>query len=155
MPATTKCRASNSPTALWGRGSSVNTIPAFADPLLFNPDIGDQSQIGPMQPPNIRRPQIRYTYLAGNGVSLSASVETTPPTTYTNLVGTQPQPRPAWPPSDSTDTGGITNYPSFNAGVAWDQPWGHLMALFDLPRTKSATPRIRPFWCPARTLLTI
>jgi hypothetical protein len=29
---------------------------------------------------------------------------------------------------DSTDAGGVTNYPSFNAGVAWSQPWGHLAA---------------------------
>src|SRR6185437_16822789 len=48
---------------------------AWADPLLFAPDIGDQNQIGPMQTVNIRRPQIRYTYLAGNGITLSGSVE--------------------------------------------------------------------------------
>jgi Porin subfamily len=95
----------------------------WADPLMFSPDIGDQSQIGPLQTRNIRRPQIRYTYLAGNGLSLSAALETN---TYTNLVGistTTVVPLA----EDSTDTGGITNYPSFNAGVAWSQPWGHLM----------------------------
>ena len=99
-------------------------ITAFTDPLLINPDIGDQNQVGPMQTRNIRRPQIRYTYLAGNGISLSASLETN---TYSNLVATSTT---AAPPvaEDSTDTGGITNYPSFNAGVAWSQPWGHLMA---------------------------
>ena len=36
---------------------------AWADPMLFAPDIGDQNQVGPMQTVNIRRPQIRYTYL--------------------------------------------------------------------------------------------
>jgi Porin subfamily len=99
-------------------------ISAWADPLMFNPDIGDQAQIGPLQTRNIRRPQIRYTYLAGNGLSLSASVETN---TYTNLVGSGSAAPMA---EDSTDTGGVTNYPSFNAGVAWSQPWGHLMARF-------------------------
>ena len=95
----------------------------FVDPLLINPDIGDQSQVGPLQTRNIRRPQIRYTYLAGNGLSLSASLETN---TYTNLTGTSTA--IATPLSeDSTDTGGITNYPSFNAGASWSQPWGHLM----------------------------
>jgi Porin subfamily len=98
-------------------------ISAWADPLQFNPDIGDQSQIGPLQTRNIRRPQIRYTYLAGNGLSLSASIETN---TYTNLVGISTT-TVVPVAEDSTDAGGITNYPSFNAGVAWSQPWGHLM----------------------------
>jgi len=97
---------------------------AWTDPLQINPDIGDQAQIGPLQTRNIRRPQIRYTYLAGGGLSLSASLETN---TYTNLTGNN-NTTTAPIAEDSTDTGGITNYPSFNAGVAWDQPWGHLMA---------------------------
>ncbi|HXS42732.1 MAG TPA: porin [Stellaceae bacterium] len=97
----------------------------FVDPLLINPDIGDQSQIGPLQTRNVRRPQIRYTYLAGNGLSLSASLETN---TYTNLVGTSATGSIGAPlHEDSTDTGGITNYPSFNVGASWSQPWGHLM----------------------------
>ena len=95
----------------------------FVDPLLINPDIGDQSQVGPLQTRNIRRPQIRYTYLAGNGLSISGSVETN---TYTNLVGTSTT-ISAPLHEDSTDTGGITNYPSINGGVSWSQPWGHLM----------------------------
>jgi len=97
---------------------------AWTDPLLINPDIGDQNQVGPLQTRNIRRPQIRYTYLVGNGLSLSGSLETN---TYTNLTGTNTTTTGPIV-EDSTDTGGITNYPSFNAGVAWDQPWGHLMA---------------------------
>ena len=48
---------------------------AWADPILFAPDIGDQNQVGPMQTVNIRRPQIRYTYLMGNGISMSGSLE--------------------------------------------------------------------------------
>ena len=48
---------------------------AWADPLLFAPDIGDQNQVGPLQTVNIRRPQIRYTYLVGNGISVSGSLE--------------------------------------------------------------------------------
>ncbi len=96
-------------------------ISAWTDPLMFNPDIGDQSQIGPLQTRNIRRPQVRYTYLAGNGLSLSASLETN---TYTNLVGSSSAVPLA---EDSTDTGGVTNYPSFNTGIGWSQPWGHLM----------------------------
>ncbi|MGH7036506.1 MAG: porin, partial [Stellaceae bacterium] len=47
--------------------------------------------------------------------------------TYTNLTGTNSLTTGPIA-EDSTDSSGITNYPSFNAGVAWDQPWGHLMA---------------------------
>ncbi len=48
---------------------------AWADPLLFAPDIGDQNQVARMTTVNIRRPQIRYTYLVGNGISVSGSLE--------------------------------------------------------------------------------
>jgi Porin subfamily len=103
-------------------------LSAYMDPLMFTPGIGDQSQIGILTTRNIRRPQIRYTYLAGNGLTLSAALETN---TYTNLVGLNTT--TVVPVAEnSTDTGGITNYPSFNAGVAWTQPWGHLMARFGL-----------------------
>jgi Porin subfamily len=100
-------------------------LSAWSDPLQFNPGIGDQNQVGPLQTANIRRPQIRYTYLAGNGFSLSASVESN---TYTNTYGNGTTTAiPAYS-VDNTDQGGITNYPSFNTGVAWNQPWGHLMS---------------------------
>jgi Porin subfamily len=123
---------------------------AWADPLLFNPDIGDQSQIGKMQTVNIRRPQIRYTYLAGNGITLSASLEsmntgaafctntatttcTGNPTLAAGAVGTDG--------SDNLDVGGahdggITQLPSFNTGIAWDQPWGHLMGRVGVGRSE-------------------
>lgn len=98
---------------------------AWADPLQINPDIGDQSQVGPMQTANIRRPQIRYTYLAGNGLSVSGSVEAN---TYGNQFNTAATTIAGSANSiDSTDQGGYTNWPSANAGVAFDQPWGHVM----------------------------
>ncbi|HEY3918346.1 MAG TPA: hypothetical protein VGL83_11165, partial [Stellaceae bacterium] len=40
--------------------------------------------------------------------------------------------------SDNTDVaaGGLTNLPSFNTGVAWDQPWGHLMGRVGVGRSE-------------------
>jgi hypothetical protein len=38
--------------------------------------------------------------------------------------------------SDNTDIGGVVNLPSFNTGVAWDQPWGHLMARVGVNRNE-------------------
>ncbi len=130
---------------------------AYADPLMTNPDIGDQSQVGPMQTVNIRRPQIRYTYLAGNGITLSASVEAMATgaeycasTTAGACTGAAVAPATiATDGSDNLDVGGsgdggVQELPSFNAGIAWDQPWGHLMARAGVGRSElrgtNATP---------------
>ncbi len=131
---------------------------AWADPILFAPDIGDQNQVGPLQTVNIRRPQIRYTYLMGNGISMSGSLEAMntgalwcsapASTTATTCVGTGTVAAAglASAGSDNTDLtgGGEVNLPTFNGGVAWDQPWGHLMGRFGVGRSElrnaSATP---------------
>jgi hypothetical protein len=48
--------------------------------------------------------------------------------------------------SDNTDVniGGLVNLPSFNTGIAWDQPWGHVMARVGVGRSEirnaTATP---------------
>jgi len=124
---------------------------------MVNPDIGDQSQVGPMQTVNIRRPQIRYTYLMGNGLTLSASVESmstgaeycaSPATNSTvaatsSCVGTATL-APSSIATDGSDdldiggngNGGIVNLPSFNTGIAWDQPWGHLMGRVGVGRSE-------------------
>jgi len=122
---------------------------AWADPLLFAPDIGDQNQVGPLQTVNIRRPQIRYTYLMGNGISLSGSLESmnsgaaycaAPTSAATTCVGTATAAPAAIAStgSDNTDVaaGGLTNLPSFNFGGAWDQPWGHLMGRVGVGRSE-------------------
>jgi len=123
---------------------------AWADPLQINPDIGDQAQVGPMQTVNIRRPQIRYTYLAGNGITLSASVEamntgaaycnSTTPGACTGSIGVAGA-SIATDGSDNLDVGGsgdggVMNLPSFNTGIAWDQPWGHVMARVGVGRSE-------------------
>jgi hypothetical protein len=120
---------------------------AWADPLLFAPDIGDQNQIGPMQTVNIRRPQIRYTYLAGNGISLSGSLESMntgavycQASGTTTCIGTSTAAAAALAStgSDNSDVaaGGLVNLPSFNFGAAWDQPWGHLMGRVGVGRSE-------------------
>jgi hypothetical protein len=120
---------------------------AWADPILFAPDIGDQNQVGPLQTVNIRRPQIRYTYLAGNGISLSGSLESMNSGAIycqaagtTTCIGTSTSGAAALASSasDNSDVaaGGLTNLPSFNFGAAWDQPWGHLMARAGVGRSE-------------------
>jgi hypothetical protein len=122
---------------------------AWADPLLTTPDIGDQNQVGPLQTVNIRRPQIRYTYLVGNGITLSGSLESmntgaaycaAPTSAATTCVGTATAAPAAITTtgSDNTDVpgGGLSDLPSFNTGVAWDQPWGHLMGRVGVGRSQ-------------------
>jgi hypothetical protein len=120
---------------------------AWADPLLFAPDIGDQNQIGPLQTANIRRPQIRYTYLAGNGITLSGSLESMASgavycqaTGTTTCIGTPTIAAAALVTTGSTNAdvanGGLVNLPSFNAGIAWDQPWGHVMTRVGVGRSE-------------------
>jgi len=120
---------------------------AWSDPLL-NPDqIGDPGfNPGLVTTANIRQSQIRYTYLAGNGLTLSASIEQTESgTMYVQRTtsgpvaatfasnGQQLTPYTMYPGAvatmgtDNTDVGGVNNFPSFNTGFAWDQPWGHMM----------------------------
>ena len=119
---------------------------AWADPLLFAPDIGDQNQIGPLQTVNIRRPQIRYTYLAGNGISLSGSLESMATGAVycqaagtTTCIGTSTAAAAALASTGSTNAdvanGGLVNLPSFNTGIAWDQPWGHVMGRVGVGRS--------------------
>jgi len=114
---------------------------AFADNLLF-PDVSDSGlNPGQVNTANIRQPQIRYTYLAGNGVALSASLETQQSGTLYIAAGTVATAAATSATvssfvSDNTDTGGIVNLPSFNTGVAWDQPWGHLMARVGVSRNE-------------------
>jgi len=86
----------------------------------------------PMTTIDGRIPQIRYTFLAGNGVTLAGGIEM--PITYYNVngsannsnnLGTTP------PLFGSTlgnpgALGGVQNIPAFVGTLQWDQPWGHL-----------------------------
>ena len=114
---------------------------AYADASLY-PDITDAGlDPGYVNTANVRQPQVRYTYLAGNGITLSASIEyqesgtlyISPGTVATALMTSAAISQVT---SDNTDISGIVNLPSFNTGVAWDQPWGHLMARVGVSRNE-------------------
>jgi hypothetical protein len=114
---------------------------AWADSLLY-PDVSDAGfEPGHMNTANVRQPQIRYTYLAGNGISLSASTEFQESGTFyisAPSAATSPMTSAgvASFTSDNSDIGGIVNLPSFNVGAAWDQSWGHLMARVGVNRNE-------------------
>ncbi|MDE2165146.1 MAG: porin [Alphaproteobacteria bacterium] len=101
------------------------TLSLFADPAAYEDGLNTNQNVGEMVPANVRRPQIRYTWLAGNGLSVAASAEMP---TYPNNVGA----------TVAANTQGVTvtgitysstvyyNWPRFIIAPEWDQPWGHV-----------------------------
>jgi len=104
------------------------TLSAFADPAAYADTANGVQDVGMLNTTNVRRPQFRYTWLVGSGLSVASSVEQQ---TYVGNVG--------W--SNATDgaaltgvavTGGTgaassySNWPAFVVAPEWDQPWGHL-----------------------------
>jgi hypothetical protein len=114
---------------------------AYADATLY-PDISDPGfEPGFVTTANVRQPQLRYTYLAGNGITLSASLEMQESGTLyiapgASTTAAMTSATVSTVTSDNTDIGGVVNLPSFNTGVAWDQPWGHLMSRVGVNRNE-------------------
>jgi hypothetical protein len=79
-----------------------------------------------------RHPQIRYTWLAGNGISVAGSAELP---TYNAAVGSAigigttgagiNTSTGVFSPNETTS---ISQTPHFVGAVEWDQPWGHVKA---------------------------
>jgi hypothetical protein len=76
----------------------------------------------------VHKPQVRYTYLAGNGLTIAASAEmptSTDMTIYTANGATAAT-------TFTTDNSGVVagygiiQIPDLAAAVQWDQPWGHV-----------------------------
>jgi len=128
----------DAPRLLWAYGTIGGWLIGqynsnYADPTLF-PDVTDSNfEPGQVSTANIRQSQIRYTYLAGNGITLSASLEEQESGTLwlTSSTGA-----PSSFVSDNTDVNGIVNLPSFNTGINYDQPWGHLMSRVGVSRNE-------------------
>ncbi|MGH6983158.1 MAG: DcaP family trimeric outer membrane transporter [Stellaceae bacterium] len=98
----------------------------FADAQSYSDVAAGLQDVGMMNTLNVRRPQMRYTWLAGQGLSIAGSIEQ--PTYVSNI-----------PFSSATGTGGgltggpvfgtsttFGNWPAFVGAGEWDQPWGHL-----------------------------
>ncbi len=82
--------------------------------------------VGVIQSGIRRHPQIRYTWLAGNGLSIAGSAELP---TYNAAVGNQigsAADGAAIATSSATETTSISHTPHFVGAVEWDQPWGHV-----------------------------
>jgi len=123
------------------------TLTLYEDPQSYA-DTADASQdVGELQSGIVRKPQIRYTYLAGNGLTVAASAEiSTYSTALGPTVGYASQGSAVHTltadetsavvgaanlyasvsPSAAAFYGGYTNWPKIVLATQWDQPWGHL-----------------------------
>jgi hypothetical protein len=116
----------------------------YEDPQTW-PDLADASlDAGIMQSGIVRKPQVRYTWLGGNGLSIGGSAEMASYNTGTlsQAIGfgsggaiTGLSPNNSASGSTSTQAAGASsgllgpgyvNWPKFVAAAQWDQPWGHL-----------------------------
>jgi Porin subfamily len=102
------------------------TLSAFADPAAYSEVVNGVQDVGMMNTTNVRRPQIRYTWLAGNGLTIAGSVEQ--PTYNGNVAATSAANGAALATIGDTgaSTGGYNNWPAFVQALQWSQPWGHL-----------------------------
>jgi hypothetical protein len=99
----------------------------FDDPAEY-PDIADAGLEAGMRTSTIvHRPQVRYTYLAGNGITVAGSLEM--PTKNVIGVYSAGASSPTAVTGDgagSISTSSIVQIPDAVLAAQWDQPWGHL-----------------------------
>ncbi|HZL60643.1 MAG TPA: DcaP family trimeric outer membrane transporter [Stellaceae bacterium] len=100
------------------------TYSLFADLQAYADTAAGAQDVGMLNTFNVRRPMVRYTWLAGNGVSVAGAIEqptyagsafSTGANTASALVGTA--------------LNGVTvyyNLPRAVAAAQLDQPWGHV-----------------------------
>lgn len=106
------------------------TTTLFSDPWSY-PDLADSAlDAGMIQGGIVRKPQVRYTWLGGNGVSVAAALDMP---TYNSALGNSFGDAPdtagatlATHATNDTATGGYQNLPRLVIAPAWDQPWGHI-----------------------------
>ncbi len=95
----------------------------YADPQSYADTAAGAQDVGMMNTYNVRRPQVRYTWLAGNGLSFAGSAEE--PSYPGDVVATVGGTGSATTVSLNGTTA-YYNWPHFVGAGEWDQPWGHV-----------------------------
>ena len=101
------------------------TLSNFADPAAYSDVANGVQDVGMMNTANVRRPQMRYTWLAGNGLTIAGSVEQP---TYNGNTSNASAANGAALTNNAVagTTGGYSNYPAIVGAAQWSQPWGHI-----------------------------
>ncbi len=100
----------------------------LVDDVQAYPDLADAGlDAGMRTSTNVHKPQIRYTWLAGNGITIAGSLEQ--PTHVTQGVYTaNGSAAAAWTEDNNGLIPGtsIVSIPDAGLSGQWDQPWGHV-----------------------------
>ena len=105
------------------------TFSAFSDAQAYADTANGVQDVGILNTTNARRPQFRYTWLGGNGLTIAGSAEQT---TYVgNVAATSATNGAALGTlinngSSATGANGYGNWPAFVQAAQWSQPWGHV-----------------------------
>ena len=100
------------------------TYSLFADLQAYADTAAGAQDVGMLNTFNVRRPMVRYTWLAGNGVSVAGAIEQP---TYAGSAFTTGTNTAAAPVGSALN--GVTAYynlPRAVAAAQLDQPWGHV-----------------------------
>lgn len=108
------------------------TLSLFADPQAYADTAQGNQDAGMMNTLDVRKPQIRYTWLAGNGLSFSGSAEepmgTNNAAPGVNTIFSDATNGAALGSAAGALNGTTVyyNWPKFVAAAELDQPWGHV-----------------------------
>ncbi len=107
----------------------IGQTKTLVDDTQVYPDLADAGlDAGFRTSTQVHKPQVRYTWLAGNGLSVAASLEQ--PTKMVTSIQTATGGAFAAFTEDNNGIGGtggtIVSIPDVGAAVQWDQPWGHV-----------------------------
>jgi len=101
------------------------TLSNFADPVAYSDTANGAQDVGMMNTFNVRRPQVRYTWLAGNGLTVAGSLEQ-PTYNGNNAISVNADGAAITPVAVNGTTAGYSNYPAVVGAAQWSQPWGHV-----------------------------
>lgn len=103
------------------------TLSNFGDPLAYSDTANGVQDVGVLNTTNVRRPQIRYTWLGGNGFTIAGSAEqvTDVGTVAASSAATGGAALASLDNNGSSAVG-YGNWPAFTQAAQWGQPWGHV-----------------------------
>ena len=110
----------------------IGQTKTLVDDVQAYPDIADAGlDPGMRTSTNVHKPQIRYTWLAGNGLSIAASLEQPTHDTTGAFFFTATSTAPSLQAYTEDNNGlipgaSIVSIPDVGLSAQWDQPWGHV-----------------------------
>ena len=103
------------------------TLSLWFDGDALGESVDPTASVGTMNGLTNRQGTVRYTYVAGGGLSVAASVEQPSVEGFDNSLGAANTAiNASATPAPGTANTFAQKYPDFVAKARWDQPWGHI-----------------------------